>query len=47
MFLLILKEKQKEGEMLKRNIDWLSPAHCPDQKSNLQPFVVEDNTPTN
>ena len=46
----------KEGE---RNIDWLPPVHgptrdqtcnlgmCPDWETNLQPFDVWKDTPTN
>ena len=49
-------ERERERE---RNIDWLSPIYaptrdltynpsmCPDQESNLQPFGVQGNAPTN
>lgn len=43
-----LGEKEKEKHRCERNIDRLVASHtCPDRESNLQPFGVWDDTPTN
>ena len=52
------KEREREASMGKRNVDQLPPIHvpigngtrnlgvCPDQESNLQTFVVQDDAST-